>query len=817
MSDFEFFATAPRGTADLLLAELTAFGASEVRERIGGVAFRGDLAVAYRACWWSRIANRVLLVLARFPALETDALYVGVRGIDWAAHLNIDDTLAVDAVTSRSQMTHSHFIAQRTKDAIVDSLRTPDGRRPGVDTAHPDLRINVYVDRDQVQLALDLAGESLHRRGYRMSQGAAPLKENLAAALLIRAGWPALAADGAPLVDPMCGAGTLPIEAALIAGDIAPGLLRERCGCERWLGHDPALWAAIGEDARVRQEAGLARIPTIVGYDADAAAVQNAWENIRRAGLVGRVHVERRELVEAEPPTAAAGKTGLVICNPPYGERLQARPVVVAPAMVRPVAPPVAAAPSLYRRVLPDAPPAAPAGRSRQVEPWMLDPAIGAPGRRSGEVAWATRAPVPGQEPAGRDAGTLADEREALDGLYRELGRVLRARFAGWEAAVLTGDPSLGLALNIKARRTHTIYNGAIECRLLRLRVTPEFFSPDVPPGSERLVRAQQRMAKRETPSEGATMFANRLRKNLQTLSRWCRRESIDCYRLYDADMPEYAVAIDVYAGTERWLHVQEYAAPATVDVDRARARLDEALSVLPEVLDVPIERIVFKRRQRQRGAAQYERLATEENFFEVQEGGLRFLVNLRDYLDTGLFLDHRLTRGLIRERARDRDVLNLFAYTGSASVYAAAGGARSTTSVDMSATYAQWALRNLALNGYAPPSHQVIQADCMATLATPPTRQYGLIFLDPPTFSNSKRMSDTLDVQRDHVTLIQQCVARLAPGGELIFSTNLRRFKLDTPALNGLSITDLSRETLPEDFKRNARIHQCFGIRVQA
>jgi len=281
--------------------------------------------------------------------------------------------------------------------------------------------------------------------------------------------------------------------------------------------------------------------------------------------------------------------------------------------------------------------------------------------------------------------------------------------------------------------------------------------------------------------------------------------------------MPEYAVAIDLYAGSERWLHVQEYAAPATVDEDRARGRLDEALSVLPEALDVPIERVVFKRRQRQRGTAQYERIAHEENFFEVQEGDLRFLVNLRDYLDTGIFLDHRLTRALIRERAADRDVLNLFAYTGSASVFAAAGGARSTTSVDMSATYAQWALRNLALNGYAPPLHQVLQADCVATLAAAPTRQYGLIFLDPPTFSNSKRMHDTLDIQRDHVTLIQQCVARLTPDGELIFSTNLRRFKLDTSALNGLSITDLSRATLPEDFKRNARIHQCFGIRVKA
>lgn len=782
MSEPSFFATAPRGTADLLLTELAGFGATDCRERIGGVAFSGDLAVAYRALWWSRLANRVLLVLARFPAPDADALYAGVRAVDWSAHLAPEGTLAVDAVASRSQLTHSHFIAQRAKDAIVDALRAADGSRPNVDTAHPDLRLNLYIDRDEAQLAIDLAGDSLHRRGYRASQGAAPLKENLAAALLLRAGWPALAAGGAPLVDPMCGAGTLPIEAALIAGDIAPGLLRGHCGCARWLQHDAASWAALAEEAAARRLQGASRIPPIVGFDADAAAVQNAWENIERAGLLGVVHVERRELAQAEPPAAAEGRPGLVICNPPYGERLLARPA------------------------------------ARPPEPWMNDPSRRAPSRHGGTLSRARRDEQAPRTYAERAAAAdTAAERAALDGLYRELGQCLRARFAGWDAAVLTGDPALGLALNIKARRTHTVWNGAIECRFLRLKITPEFFSPDVPPGSERIVRAQQRMAKLGAPSAGADMFANRLRKNLQRLGRWSRRDQVACYRLYDADMPEYAIAIDLYEGAERWLHVQEYAAPSTIDEDKARLRLDEALSVLPTVLDLPLERIVFKRRQRQRGAAQYERHADEGNFFEVHEGGLRFLVNLRDYLDTGLFLDHRVTRELLRERAQDRDFLNLFAYTGSASVYAAAGGATSTTSVDMSATYAQWALRNLALNGFTPPRHQVLQADCMATLAEPPTRRYGLIFLDPPTFSNSKRMSDTLDIQRDHVTLIRHCVERLTPDGELIFSTNLRRFQLDTEALSDLAIKDLSRQTLPEDFKRNSRIHQCFEIKRRA
>ena len=260
-------------------------------------------------------------------------------------------------------------------------------------------------------------------------------------------------------------------------------------------------------------------------------------------------------------------------------------------------------------------------------------------------------------------------------------------------------------------------------------------------------------------------------------------------------------------------MHVQEYAAPASVEEQKARARLDEALSVLAEVFEVPTEQIIFKRRLRQRGTAQYERLSESQNFLEVLEGGLRFRVNLRDYLDTGLFFDHRQTRGLLRERAPGLDVLNLFAYTGTASVYAAAGGARSTTSLDMSATYCQWARQNLALNGFGLPTHQVVHAECVSWLQRVPDSKYGLIFLDPPTFSNSKRMDGTLDIQRDHIDLIQQALRWLTPTGTLIFSTNLRRFRLDTVGLNGLNIRDLSRETLPPDFKRNARIHQCFEL----
>jgi 23S rRNA (guanine2445-N2)-methyltransferase / 23S rRNA (guanine2069-N7)-methyltransferase len=311
-------------------------------------------------------------------------------------------------------------------------------------------------------------------------------------------------------------------------------------------------------------------------------------------------------------------------------------------------------------------------------------------------------------------------------------------------------------------------------------------------------------------------MFANRLRKNLETLGKWARREQVRCYRAYDADMPEYAFAIDLYGddADARWAFVQEYAAPATVAEEKVRARRADAVSVLPDVLGLDADRIWFRTRRKRKGLDQYTKVAEQEVFHEVAEGGLRFLVNFDDYLDTGIFLDHRLTRGRLRELASGKRFLNLFGYTGTASVYAAAGGAVSTTSVDMSRTYLDWTRRNLELNGFGGREHVLVQADALEWLRSAPASGWDLVFLDPPTFSNSKRMEGTLDVQRDHVGLLQQTARLLSPGGLLVFSTNYTRFDLDAAALPGLIIEDISRATIPKDFERNARIHRCFLIR---
>jgi 23S rRNA (guanine2445-N2)-methyltransferase / 23S rRNA (guanine2069-N7)-methyltransferase len=404
--------------------------------------------------------------------------------------------------------------------------------------------------------------------------------------------------------------------------------------------------------------------------------------------------------------------------------------------------------------------------------------------------------------------------------LYADIGRSLRAHFVGWDAALLAAAPEAAHELRLRSYRVHELWNGAIPVRLLRIDLGA--------PGEEDIELHRQRQRAEAAASPGARMFANRLEKNIKRLAKLAQRAQVSCYRLYDADMPEYSFAIDRYeavASGDVHLHVQEYAAPASIDAEAARRRRREALSSLPGVLQIAPERIHLRLRQRQSGSEQYQRQSTapassaEQRTLTVQEGGLKFLVNLDDYLDTGLFLDHRLTRARLRERARGARFLNLFCYTASASVYAASGGASSTVSVDLSNSYLDWAAANFKLNGLDPAQHRLQRADCREWLreaAQQPAAgapAFDLIFLDPPTFSNSKRMQGVLDVQRDHPELIDLCMRLLAPGGLLLFSTNAQRFRLDPPLEQRWQVTDISAQTLPFDFERNRRIHRCFEI----
>ncbi|MCF7978728.1 MAG: bifunctional 23S rRNA (guanine(2069)-N(7))-methyltransferase RlmK/23S rRNA (guanine(2445)-N(2))-methyltransferase RlmL [Chromatiaceae bacterium] len=753
MSEQRFFVSAARNLESLLADELRGLGIETAVETRAGVDFSGSLADAYRVCLWSRVASRVLLPLSDFAAPNPDALYAGVREIDWSEHLGPEQTLAVSVDSARSQIEHTQFAAQRVKDAIVDQIRERSGSRPSVRPIQPDLALRCRLFRDQAVLFLDLSGEALHRRGWRIQGGAAPLKETLAAALLLRAGWPEIAAGGGELIDPLCGIGTLVIEGALIAADIAPGLRRDYWGFSGWRGHDQAAWSAwrtLLTEAKERRATGLHRLARsstrLRGSDLDPAAIKAAHANASHAGLAGHVQFERQALEDCRP----------------------SRPSSMDSGMAKPI-----------------------------------------PSAASSEPA-SNPAPIPGllitNPPYGERIGA-----EDLAGLYQSLGALLRIQFEGWRAAVLTGNPELGKRMGLRAHRFHTLYNGPIECRLLHFEVRPEAHVSDRPrplPVAER--------------GPGAEMLANRLRKNQKALKKWLQRAGIHCYRLYDADLPEYALAVDVYQSANpatperRFVQVQEYAAPPDIDPKAARRRLREGIGVIAEVLEVPEHDLFFKVRQPQRGKAQYERLAQTGHFHKVAEDELTLLVNFEDYLDTGLFLDHRETRRLIGHLAADRNMLNLFGYTGVASCHAARGGARSTTTVDLSKTYLDWARRNLALNGFTGHDHQLIQANCLEWLeqARAYRGHFGLIFLDPPTFSTSKRMDGTFDVERDQVRLIRAAVALLAADGELIFSTNKRRFKLDEEALSDLDIEDISAQTIPKDFARHPHIHRCWRIR---
>lgn len=736
----EFFVTCPKGIEGLLLDELTALGAeSPPRETVAGVSMRGSLELGYRICLWSRLANRVLLVLNRFAVTDAQALYDGVAAVDWTAHMAADATLSVDFGGMLPGVDNTHFGALKVKDAIVDQLRQADGSRPGVDRQNPDLRINVHCRSGEAQLALDLSGHSLHQRGYRLQQGAAPLKENLAAAILIRAGWPQLAAQGSALADPMCGSGTFLVEAAMMATDMAPNLQRERFGFSRWLQHQPQIWDALLADARQRAEAGLARDPLwIRGYEADPRLLQPVRNNIQRAGLTSWVKVYQGELATFEPHPDR-GQAGLIVCNPPYGERL-------------------------------------------------------------GEEA-------------------------SLVYLYQKLGEVLRERCTGWQAAIFTGNPDLGKRMGIRSHKQYSLFNGALPCKLLMMDLQPERYvtgasggintaqprsqSPGGPqPAAPRESAAMAEPAGAARLSESAQMFANRLKKNLKNLGKWARQQGITCYRVYDADMPEFAVAIDLY---DDWAHVQEYQAPDSISEDKARSRLQDVLVALPEVLGIPASHVVLKQRLRQSGSKQYQRMDRKGEFLTVREGQVRLLVNLTDYLDTGVFLDHRPLRLRLAAEARGKRFLNLFCYTASATVHAAVGGARSTTSVDLSKTYLDWARRNLSLNGLSD-LHKLVHADVMQWLEED-RGEYDLIFIDPPTFSNSKRLEDVFDVQRDHTHLIEMAMARLAPGGTLYFSNNFRRFRLDRALEEKYQVSDISAQTLDRDFQRNTRIHRTWCI----
>jgi len=762
----KFFASCGKGLEYLLADELVALGCTRATATMAGVNVEGTLEDAQRAVLWSRLASRVLWPIAEFDCADELALYGGVAAVAWPEHLGNGDTLAVDAHVSGTEITHARYAAQRVKDAVVDVMRARTGARPDVDVESPDLRLNLVVRKGRAILSIDLGGGPLHRRGWRLKQGEAPLKENLAAAVLLRGQWPKRYAEGGALLDPMCGSGTLLIEGALMAADVAPGLLRHEGRVPtRWRGFDVAAWKSLVDAARQREVAGRAALrPVFFGSDLDPHAIRAARDNEVMAGLVGVIQWAVADV--AQLPSRVRVENAAI----PVGGADDARTDGVAG---------IESGSSAVRAAVGDD---------------LSSGAIGLPA--TGLVV----------------CNPPYDARLAADpALYRALGDALKSAVPAWRASLLCGDAELARATGLRAAKTYQLFNGAIECALIV--VDPIRSERD----AAREVAIAEGTLEARPLSEGAQMVANRLRKNLRKLKAWREREHVTCYRAYDADLPEYSAAIDVYTTDEAtprtFLHVQEYAAPATIPEPVQRRRLNELLAAAREVFGVARENVALKTRARGKGGSKYGHFDSRGEFITVREGDVRLRVNLFDYLDTGLFLDHRPMRLRLAEEAEDTRFLNLFAYTGAATVHAAVGRARQTTTVDLSGTYLQWCADNLQENGIGGARHRLVQADVMRWLDED-EGQYDLVFCDPPTFSNSKRAED-FDVQAAHVPLLRAVMARLAPGGVLYFSNNFRRFRLDEAAVAAFAeCVEITPSTIPPDFERDARIHRCWRLR---
>ena len=714
----QLFATTARGFEELLKSELTELGAQDAKVAQGGVHYWADDETLYRTLLWSRLSSRILLPIVQAKVFSDLDLYSAVVGVNWLDYFDEKVHFFVDFNGTNQEIRHTQFGAMRVKDGIVDYFERHGRARPNVDKEQPDIRIHAYLNRDDVVLSLDLSGDALHMRGYREDTGKAPLRETLAAAIVLRSGWQ----KGTPLVDPMCGSGTLLIEAAQMEAQIAPQLYRVHWGFDFWQGHNQAAWEKVKEEALALAEAEKQREnpPHFYGFDLDHRVLQKAKQNAKNAGVAHLMQWQQGDVAAIKNPSPNVA--GTVICNPPYGERLGTTPALIA--------------------------------------------------------------------------------------LYSVFGQRLKQQFAGWNASIFSGEPSLLDCLRLRSHRQFKAKNGPLDCVQKNYQIAERAEQSAVENALEFDHTAS-------VTSEVAVDFANRLQKNIKKIEKWAKQQGLDAYRLYDADLPEYNLAVDRYADH---IVVQEYAAPKNIDENKARQRLLDAVNATLNVTGIETNKLILKVRQKQKGTNQYEKLANKGEYFYVNEYGAKLWVNLTDYLDTGLFLDHRLTRKMLGEMAQGKDFLNLFAYTGSATVHAALGKAKSTTTVDMSNTYLNWAEQNLLLNDIEGKQHKLIQADCLQWLEKC-DRQFDLIFVDPPTFSNSKRMEDSWDVQRDHIKLMTNLKRILRPNGTIVFSNNKRGFKMDFAKLEelGLSAVEISHKTLPLDFERNKQIHNCWLVQAEA
>lgn len=693
----EFVVTCMPGLGPWLGEELRELDLSVVDMHRAAVYLEGPLEQGVRVCLLSRLAERVLHPLARVERGPDESPELLARAWRPAEHLRADTPIHVHA-EHRGLEGDSRVSAHRFLRVCRETLETSP-RAAGA------LNLRLELTADVGNLYLDLAGEALHRRGYRTRPGEAPLRETLAAALLRASGWPGA---GAPvLLDPFCGSGTIAIEAAEMALGLAPGRRRREFGFQQWLACPDDLGPRLLKARPERQGPdGL----SIKAFDADPDLLRAARGHAEAAGVGNAIHFERRELGLLRPRDFA--RRGHLVTNPPWGQRLEDR---------------------------------------------------------------------------GRAAG-----------LHTALGQCLAARAPDWTAVLLGSEVEVLDQTGMSPDGQWKVRNGAERCLIRRMHPVPRAPEPPLRVGEPAFA----------VPDK-AQPLVNRLRKNDRHLRRWRERSDVQAYRLYDRDLPEFNVTVDVYG---RNVLVQEYKAPKGVDAEAAAERRQLAITAVRAVLGVHREQVYLRTRAPQKQGRQYGRKRGEADLRSVREGDVQLLVNLEKYLDTGLFLDHRPLRLHIAEQASGQRFLNLFGYTGAATVHAARGGAASSVTLDSSRTYLDWAGRNLALNGFSTNRHGLERGEALAWLRQC-RRQFDLIFCDPPTFSNSKDRRD-FAVQRDHAELIRLAMTRLEPGGVLYFSCNYRSFEMDAAIRSEFRVNDITRWSIPPDFERDARVHHCFAIR---
>ena len=703
---YQFLALTSFGIEILLAEEVSKLGGQEVVQKPEGVYFNADYETAYKICLATRFATRVMLKIGEGEAKNKDELFQSASSVQWTEHFESHQSFAIDFVGKSEEIRNTQFGGLTIKDAIVDQFRELGMERPNVDKKTPSISFQARLLRDHVTLYLDFSGRGLFQRGYRQHSGAAPLKENLAAAIIKRSGW--LDDTSKPLVDPMCGSGTILIEAVMMAANYMPGIDRESWGFENWLGHDEEVWQLHLSEAIEQSNNGLAQLKAkVFGIDIDSRVLKTAQQNARNAGVQQFIEFTCKD---ANKLNNVYGQPGTILFNPPYGERIGELPELV--------------------------------------ESFVL------------------------------------------------LGKKLKEQFIAWRIAILTANVELLSMLKLASFKRYKFKNGPLDCQLANYQVDEKQAA-----GSHSNAEFDQK----------DSAFANRLLKNKKNLKNWLKKEQIECYRLYDADIPEYNVAIDLYG---EYLVIHEYAAPSTIDESKASKRLQEVIYFAPKVLSIPTEKVVLKTRSKQKGTNQYQKLDKSKQSIVVSEYGAKLKVNLWDYLDTGLFLDHRKTRQIVAQKAKNKSLLNLFAYTGSVSLQAALQGASSITTVDMSNTYLNWAQDNFSLNKLTSHKYQFVQADCLKWVKEN-KQQFDLIFIDPPTFSNSKRMEDSFDVQRDYLAILTDALKSLADHGEIIFTNNKRNFKMDFDTIEkmGLQAKGISELTRDKDFQRNKHIHNSWLI----